>query len=250
MAGLKKLHLELGGKGMAIVLDDADPSFAASKCAEGSLKGSGQRCDAISAVLVVEKIAERFVEELVKRVDSYWKIGDPRDKGVNMGPLISEKAAKRVQELVDDAVKRGARLLRGGQHSGAYFEPTVLDVVPKDSRIALEETFGPVVTIIRIENEEEAIEFGKKSPYGLDSCVFTNDFYRMWKVAKSLVVGGVTINDLPEHGVGFFPFGGSKESGIRREGIGYSVDEMTELKTIVFNLKPGGLGKPLRSHRV
>ncbi len=249
VAGLKKLHLELGGKGMAIVLEDTDPVFAASKCAEGALKSAGQRCDAISAVLVVEKIADQFVEEVLQKVNSSWKVGNPSiDRNVNIGPLIDETAANRVQGLVDDAIANGAKLLRGGKHDGAYFEPTVLDQVPQDSRIALEETFGPVVTIIRIQDEEEAIELGKKSRYGLDSCVFTSDFYRMWKIAKKLVVGEITINDLPRHGVGFFPFGGSKQSGMGREGIGYSIDEMTELKTIVFNLEPAKLGKTMRPH--
>jgi acyl-CoA reductase-like NAD-dependent aldehyde dehydrogenase len=249
VAGLKKLHLELGGKGMAIVLDDADPVFAAGKCVEGALKSAGQRCDAISAVLVQEKIANTFVEQVLRKFDSSWKGGDPSsdDNQINIGPLINESAASRVQDLVNDAVSRGAVLLRGGKHKDTYFEPTVLDHVPQDSRIALEETFGPVVTIIRIEDQQEAIELGKKSRYGLDSCVFTSDFYRMWKISKRLVVGEITVNDLPRHGVGFFPFGGSKESGMGREGIGYSIDEMTVLKTIIFNLEPAKLGKTMHS---
>ena len=245
MASLKKLHLELGGKGMAIVLDDADLELAAKKCVEGSLKNAGQRCDAISAVLVVERIADEFVKKVTDEVIN-WKHGDPRDPSVKVGPVINIRAAQRIQGLVDDAKANGAKLLIGGSHKDCYFEPTVLCDVPLNARIAWEETFGPVITIIRIKNEDEAIEIGKKSRYGLDSCIFTNDFYKMWKIAKRLETGEITINDLPRHGVGYFPFGGSKESGIGREGIGYSIDEMTHLKTIVFNLEPAKLGKVRR----
>lgn len=242
-AVLKKLHLELGGKGMAIVLDDADLDLAAKCCVDGALKNAGQRCDAVSAVLVQEGIVDEFVKKVLEQADG-WKCGDPRSEGVKIGPLISEDAAKYVEELVKDAVEKGARLLKGGKRNGNYFEPTVLDNVPLAARIAWEETFGPVVTIVRIKNEDEAIDIGHKSNYGLDSCVFSNNFYRMWKIAKKLQVGEITINDLPRHGVGYFPFGGVKYSGLGREGIGHSIKEMTTLKTIVFNLDPGQLGKP------
>lgn len=242
VAGLKKLHLELGGKGMAVVLDDADLDLAARKCVEGALKNAGQRCDAISAILVIDSVADAFTKKVLTEV-ARWRHGDPRNSSVMVGPVINELAATRIHELVQDAILKGAKLLRGGKHSGGFYEPTVLDHVPLTARISSEETFGPVVTIIRIKHEDEAIEIGRRSRYGLDSCVFTNNFYRMWKLAKRLLAGGISINDLPRHGVGFFPFGGSKESGIGREGIGYSIDEMTNLKTIVFNLEPAGLGK-------
>jgi glyceraldehyde-3-phosphate dehydrogenase [NAD(P)+] len=247
MAGLKKLHLELGGKGMAIVLDDADLELAAKKCVEGSLKNAGQRCDAISAILVVESIADKFVKKVMDEAKN-WKHGDPRDPSVKIGPVINLRAAERIQGLVKDAKEKGAKLLMGGSNKDCYFEPTVLYEVPLNANIAWEETFGPVVTIIKTKSEDEAIEIGKKSRYGLDSCIFTNDFYRMWKISKRLETGEVTINDLPRHGVGYFPFGGSKESGIGREGIGYSIDEMTHLKTIVFNLEPAKLGKIRRAY--
>ncbi|MFQ5909013.1 MAG: aldehyde dehydrogenase family protein [Thermoplasmata archaeon] len=235
-AGIKKLHLELGGKGMAIVLDDADLELAAEKCLEGALKNAGQRCDAISAILVVDAVADPFVAQLKKEMAS-WKHGDPRKDGVRVGPLINQWAADHVTGLIDDAVKSGATLVRGGKSQDCYVEPTLLDNVPLAARVAFEETFGPVVTVIRIKDEQEAVEISKMSRYGLDSCVFTNDYRRVWRIAQNLQVGELTVNDHPAHGVGYFPFGGSKASGIGREGIGYSVDEMTELKTIVFNLE-------------
>jgi glyceraldehyde-3-phosphate dehydrogenase [NAD(P)+] len=163
-----------------------------------------------------------------------------------MGPVINREAAERIAGLVTDAVAKGAKLVRGGSHRDCYFQPTLLDGVTRDARILWEETFGPVVTVLRVRDENDAMEISTGSRYGLDSCVFTNSLYRMWRVAKGIRAGGVTVNDLPRHGVGFFPFGGVKESGIGREGIGYSIDEMTVLKTIVINIEPAGLAKTMR----
>jgi acyl-CoA reductase-like NAD-dependent aldehyde dehydrogenase len=242
LAVMKRMHLELGGKGYALVLEDANLDLAAKRCVFGSLKYAGQRCDAVSAVLAMEPIADELVERIVKEVDG-WNFGDPSDESVVIGPVINSAAAQRIHAMVTDALDNGAQLLRGGRFHEAYYEPTVLDNVPIYSNIASEETFGPVITIMRFKNADEALSFAKKSKYGLESCVFTNDFYRMWHVAKALECGEVTINDYPQHGVGYFPFGGIKDSGMGREGIGYSIDEMTNLKTIVFDLEPAGLGK-------
>lgn len=247
-AGLKKLHLELGGKGVAIVLEDCDLDLAAKKCVEGSLKNAGQRCDAISSILVVEKVADELVRRMRDEM-SKWAVGDPHEKTTKVGPLISEAAAERVMGLIEDATKKGAKLLVGGKRRGAYIEPALLDFIPDDARIASEETFGPVVSVNRVADEEEALAVAARPQYGLDSCVFTNNYYRMWHLAKSLEVGGVTINDLPRHGVGYFPFGGIRNSGIGREGIGYSIEEMTQHKTIIFNLEPAGLGKKHIGHK-
>lgn len=243
VSGMKRLHLELGGKGSAIIAKDADLELSAEKVLEGSLKYSGQRCDAISRVFVEEPVSEQFLSILLHHFDKEWKLGDPRDDSTTVGPLINKQAAERVQRLVDDAVRKGAKLLRGGKHHACYFEPTLLYDVPLDAEIAWEETFGPVVSIINVKSIDEAIELTNKSRYGLDSCVFTNNFYTAWKVAKALEEGSVSINDAPSHGVGYFPFGGNKDSGLGREGVGYSIDEMTRIKTIQFNLAPAGLGK-------
>jgi glyceraldehyde-3-phosphate dehydrogenase [NAD(P)+] len=242
VSDMKKLHLELGGKGSAVVADDADLALASKKILEGALKFSGQRCDAISRVLPFEKIHAALVAKLMKDLAN-WKLGDPRKDGITMGPLINEEAASRVQLLVDDAVSKGADLLHGGSHNGTYFEPTVLDNVPLDAKIAWEETFGPVVTIIPVNDLDAAIKIVNDSHYGLDSCIFTESFYTAWKAAKSFEEGSVAVNDAPAHGVGYFPFGGNKDSGLGREGVGHSLDEMTRLKTIQFNLAPAGLGK-------
>mgnify|MGYP001626159054 CR=1 FL=1 len=236
---MKKLHLELGGKGAAIIANDADIQLAAKKTLEGSLRYSGQRCDSINRILILKDLHDRFLEEILKLFDSY-KIGNPLENGTKIVPLINVKAADKVQTLVDDAIQKGAKLLRGGKHEKNYFEPTLLDDVPLNARIAWEETFGPVVVIIKVDTIDDAIEIVNKSNYGLDSCVFTNNLYTAWRVAKALEEGSVTINDFPSHGTGYFPFGGNKDSGLGREGIGYSLDEMTRIKTIQIDLTPLG----------
>ncbi|MDW8034770.1 MAG: aldehyde dehydrogenase family protein [Nitrososphaerota archaeon] len=239
-AGMKKIHLELGGKAAAIVLEDADLDLAAEKITLGVIKNSGQRCDAISRALVIESIADELVDKLRERFEKV-KFGYPWEDGVQVGPLINEWALNHIVQLVEDAMNKGAVLLAGGKAHGLIYEPTLLDRVPLEARIAWEETFGPVLPVIRVKNEEEAIEISNRSNFGLDSAVFTNSFYRMWRIAKALQVGTVSINDAPAHGVGNFPFGGVKDSGIGREGLGYSIDEMTVIKTISVNLEPIGI---------
>lgn len=237
IGGLKKYHLELGGKGHALVLEEADVALAAAKCVEGACKNAGQRCDAVSIAVVVRPLVDAFVEHAARAAQD-WRVGDPRDASTRVGPLISVAAAERVEGLVHDAVERGAVLAAGGARRGAYFEPTVLRGVTHEMRVAREETFGPVLPVMEARDEDDALELATKTPYGLDSCVFTRGFQRMWRAAKRLQCGEVTLNDLPKHGVGHFPFGGQRESGLGREGIGYSIDEMTDLKTIVFTLLP------------
>lgn len=237
VGGIKKLHMELGGKGCAIVLGDADLDLAAKETVNGSLSYSGQRCDAVSRVLVEQSVADSFVDRVVGEVGTY-KVGDPRDPTVKIGPLINRGAVDRVHGLVTDAISRGAKVLLGAKFEDNYYYPTVLYHVPMDAKIMWEETFGPVIPITSVKDVDEAIDLVNRSRYGLDSCVFTFNINLARKVAKRLEEGGVTINAAPRHGVGYYPFGGNKDSGLGREGIGYSVEEMTRLKTIVYNWKP------------
>ncbi|MEM1996117.1 MAG: aldehyde dehydrogenase family protein [Thermoplasmatales archaeon] len=237
ISGIKKIHLELGGKASAIVIPPVkDIGKVAKEVAQGALKLSGQRCDAINRVLVHKSIAEKFTEEIVKAVNAI-KIGNPLEEGIFSGPLIDSKAVQRVSGLVNDAVQRGAKICTGGSYNGNFFEPTVLCNVPLDSRIMWEETFGPVIPIHEFESEDEAVEITNRSEYGLDNSVFTDDINTAWRIAKKIESGEVTINGFPSHGIGFFPFGGVKQSGLGREGIGYSIEEFTNTKTIVYNLK-------------
>ncbi|MCK4714499.1 MAG: aldehyde dehydrogenase family protein, partial [Candidatus Aenigmarchaeota archaeon] len=226
-----------GGKGAGIVLADADLELAAKECLSGSLKFSGQRCDSLSRILVEQKVADRFVRMLVKGAKT-WKVGPVSNPKTAIGPLINKGALEKVSGLVEDAREKGARVLLGGKMlKGLYYAPTVLDKVNAGMRIAWEETFGPVVTVIRVRDAEHAVELANKSIYGLDSSVFTQDIDKGIKIARRLEDGSVTINGHPAHGLGNFPYGGNKDSGIGREGIGYSLEEMTRKDTIVFALR-------------
>jgi glyceraldehyde-3-phosphate dehydrogenase [NAD(P)+] len=242
-AGMRHFHLELGGNGVALVLPNADLDLAADKVVHGALNFSGQRCDAVSRVVVVGDIADEFVSRVLDRVNG-TKYGDPWEEDTKVGPLIRSRSLEWVDELVKDAVNQGARILAGGRpDSNSVYQPTLLDHTPRKAKIMLNETFGPVIPIHRVKDMEEAMEMINDSDFGLDSCVFTKDFYEAWHVAKKMKDGEITVNDAPSHGVGYFPFGGTGESGIGREGIGYSIEEMTRLKTVVFNLAPAKLGK-------
>jgi len=237
LAVMQKLHLELGGKSPALVFADADLDVAAKQCITGAFKYSGQRCDAVSRILIEKKIAAKFTKKLLAQAKK-WKIGDPREKDSKIGPLINQMAINKVDSLVKDAKKKGAKVLLGGKKaSGLYYEPTVLDNVTTKMRIAWEETFGPVATIIKVKDSEEALELANKSEFGLDACVFTQDIDKALDAALRLEDGTVQINGAPAHGLGNFPFGGDKDSGIDREGLGVSVEEMSKLHSIVFNPK-------------
>src|SRR5215210_7278362 len=166
-AGPKPMHLELGGNAAGIVLADADMSLAVEKTVQGAFKNAGQRCDAISRVLVEQSVYDEYLERAVAEVE-HWPVGDPRAETTKVGPLVNEKAATYVHELVEDAVAKGARLLAGGDVQDAYHEPTVLADVPEDADIVWEETFGPVLTVLSIADLETAIDVANRSRYGLD----------------------------------------------------------------------------------
>jgi acyl-CoA reductase-like NAD-dependent aldehyde dehydrogenase len=233
-AGMKKLHLELGGKAAAIVLQDADIQCAASEICKGTFKNSGQRCDAVSRVLVYKDIHKRFAEAVLDEASSY-KVGSPLDEDTKIGPLINERALEKVDRLVSSAIDAGARPLCGARHEGFFYNPTVLDGVTRGMDIAEREIFGPVMPIMTFDTIEEAVDISNSSEYGLDSCVFTDNLKTAISVAKRLQDGSVSVNAAPAHGVGHFPFGGNKKSGMGREGLKYSIDELTRLHTIVIN---------------
>ena len=232
-AGPKPMHLELGGNAAAVILADANLDLAVEKSVLGAFKNAGQRCDAVSRVLVERPVYDAYLERAAEE-SHRWPVGDPRAEGTKVGPLVNAAAAERVHGLVDDARVKGARLLRGGSAQDAYHEPTVLAGVPLEADIMWEETFGPVLAVAAVSDLDEALEVCNRSRYGLDSAVFTSNLESAWRAARALECGQVTINDAPAHGVGHFPFGGRKpDSGIGREGLGYSIDECTVLKTIV-----------------
>ena len=233
-ASPKPLHLELGGNAAAIICGDADLELAVSKTLMGAFKNAGQRCDAVSRVLVEEAVYDEYVARAVTEAET-WVVGDPRADGVKVGPLVNRDAAETVHRLVADAVEKGAKVLLGGEVEAAYHQPTVLADVPLDAEILWEETFGPVLAVTRVADLDVALEVANGSRYGLDSAVFTRSLEQAWKAAHALECGMVHVNDAPAHGVGHFPFGGHKpDSGIGREGLGYSIDECTRVKTVVL----------------
>ena len=232
-SGMVTLHMELGGNAPAVVFPDADLGAAAADCAKGSFKYAGQRCSAVSRVLAHDEAHDELVERIEARMDD-WQPGDLFDEDTATGPLISEEQAEWVQELVDDAVEKGATLVRGGSHDGRAFEPTLLADVPHDARLLHEEQFGPVAVVTRFADEEEAVAIANGSELALDAAVFTADHDRAMRLADRVDAGAVRLNGAPSHGLGDIPFGGVKDSGIGREGIGYSIEAFTTTKSIVL----------------
>lgn len=233
VSGMVELHMELGGNAPALVFPDADLEDVAGQCAAGSFKYAGQRCSAVSRILAHEAVHDEVVDLLDAEVDN-WTPGDLFDPDTTIGPLISESQAEWVEELIEDAVDRGATVVRGGDRDGRWFEPTLLADVPQDARIVSEEQFGPVAAVVPVADEEEALHVANDTELGLDASVFTNDYKRAMRVADRLEAGGVRINGKPSHGLGDIPFGGVKDSGIGREGIGYTIEAFVERKSIIL----------------
>ena len=233
-AGMIPLLLELGGKDAAIVLEDCDLDETAQNIVKGAFNYSGQRCTAVKRVLVMDSIADDLVAKIIDEVEKL-KVGKPEDDA-DITPLISDKAADFVQELMEDAINKEAKLLIGNKREGRYIWPTVFDYVTEDMRLAWEEPFGPVLPIMRVKSIEEAIDISNKSEYGLQACVFTKNIDKAFTVAQKLEVGTVQINNKTERGPDHFPFLGVKASGLGTQGIRYSIEAMTRSKAIVINL--------------
>ena len=233
VSGMVELHMELGGNAPELVFPDADLDSAAEAATAGSLKYAGQRCSAVSRVLAHEEVHDEMVARIDEEMDD-WEAGDLFDPDTALGPVISTSQAEWVQELVDDAVEKGATLVRGGSHEGRFFEPTLLADVPDDARIVHEEQFGPVVAVTTFADEAEALSIANGGDLGLDAAVFTSDYDRAMDLADKLRAGGVRINGAPSHGLGDIPFGGVKDSGIGREGIGSTIEAFVEQKSIIL----------------
>lgn len=229
------LLMELGGKDAAIVLKDADLDLAASNIVSGAYSYSGQRCTAVKRILVVDEVADKLVEKVKEKVEKL-KVGNPED-GADIVPLIDNKSADFVWELIDDAREKGAHLLVGGKREENLIYPTLFDYVTTDMRLAWEEPFGPVLPIIRVKDKDEAIDIANKSEYGLQSSVFTENINEAFYVADRLEVGTVQVNNKTERGPDHFPFLGVKASGIGTQGIRYSIEAMSRPKATVINIK-------------
>ena len=230
-AGYKRMVLELGGNDPIVVMEDADPAKAAALAAQGSYKNSGQRCTAVKRMLVHEKIADEFVDHLV-RITNEWSYGDPLDPQVDMGTVINEEAAKLFERRVNDACSRGARLLAGNRRNGASYSPTVVDRVTPDMELVREETFGPVSPVLRFKDADEAIRMVNGTAYGLSSGVCTNRMDYVTKFVSELNVGTVNIWEVPGYRLESTPFGGIKDSGLGiKEGVVEAMKSFTNVKT-------------------
>jgi glyceraldehyde-3-phosphate dehydrogenase (NADP+) len=234
-AGTRKVLLELGGNAAAIVEPDADLQFAARRCALGSFAFSGQICISVQHVLVARKVLDEFRSLFVRAVKELGT-GDPRDEKTVVGPMISEVEAQRVESWVQEAVAAGATRLVGGGRRGSFYEPTLLEGTDASMKVGCREVFGPVATIDAYDDFSDALERVNGSVYGLQAGVFTRDVARVFEAFRELEVGGVIINDYPTFRVDHMPYGGVKESGLGREGVRYSMEEMTEPRLLVLNL--------------
>ncbi len=228
--------MELGGKDAAIILSDADIERAACDIVTGAFSYSGQRCTAVKRVLVVSDIADELILALMKNI-KLLKVGNP-ENSCDITPLIDNSAADYIQELIDDAISKGATLLCGNKREKNLVYPTLFDNVTADMRVAWEEPFGPVLPVIRVKDIKEAIDIANKSEYGLQSSVYTKNIDDAFNIASRLEVGTVQINNKPERGPDHFPFSGTKSSGMGTQGIKYSIEAMTRLKSTVLLINP------------
>ncbi len=230
-AGYKKIVLELGGNDPLIVLEDADLDLAAYLAAEGSYRNSGQRCTAIKRILVQESISEDFTARLVKRTAEYVT-GDPFDENTRVGTVIDETSAIYLETVVAEAVAAGARVLIGGRRRGAQLEPTVIADVPRNARMIVSESFGPLAPIIKVRDLDDAITLANSTAYGLSSGVVTQRMDWALEAIRRLRCGTVNINEVPGFRIESSPFGGIKDSGLGvKEGVVEAIKCFTTVKT-------------------
>jgi aldehyde dehydrogenase (NAD+) len=233
----KHCTLELGGNGAAVVLADyaseEDLDWAATRIGTFSNYQGGQSCISVQRVIADAAVYERLVPKIVAAVEAQVT-GDPADEATDVGPLVSEDAAKRVEAWVEEAVRAGARLLTGGKRDGAAYAPTVLADVPADVTLASEEVFGPVLTLRRTEGEAEAFAAVNDSKYGLQAGVFTHDLQAAFRAHRVLEVGGVIIGDVPSYRADQMPYGGVKMSGTGREGVRFAMEDYTYERVMVL----------------
>ncbi|MET9427683.1 MULTISPECIES: aldehyde dehydrogenase family protein [unclassified Streptomyces] len=233
----KHCTLELGGNAAAVVLADwaseEDLDWAATRIATFSNYQGGQSCISVQRVIADASVYDRLVPKIVAAVEAQGT-GDPSDDTTDVGPLVSEDAAKRVESWVDEAVKGGATLLTGGKREGATYAPTVLADLPADVTLACEEVFGPVLTLHKVDGEAAAFAEVNNSKFGLQTGVFTHDLQTAFRAHRALEVGGVVVGDVPSYRADQMPYGGVKQSGVGREGVRYAMDDYTYERVLVL----------------
>ena len=240
-AGAKKILSELGGNNATIVCADAEADKAAAAIVAGAFGVAGQNCLSVQRVYVHISLFEQVLEKVVSGTRAL-RTGAKFDRSTDVGPLISEAEARRVEEWVDEAWKAGARVHVGGQRRNAFYQPTVLTDVPSDARIIRDEVFGPVVSIAPFIQVSDAVRAANDSEYGLQAGVFTESIDTALAIADKLHVGAVVINETSDVRIDSMPFGGFKKSGVGREGVKHAVREMTEPKSTIIKLAEPATG--------
>src|SRR5277367_1316850 len=234
--GKKKVVLELGGNAGVIVHSDADLAYAADRCVVGGFSYAGQTCISVQRILVERSVCGKFTDLLLEGVKKL-KIGDPLDESCDLGPLIRESDAIRASDWIQEAVRGGARLLCGGQRQGPMLEPTVLTGTRSEMKVNCQEIFAPVVTVEPYDDFNQALKQINNSPYGLQAGLFTRDAKLIFNAYEELEVGGLIAGDVPAFRIDHMPYGGVKDSGLGREGLRYAIEEMTEPKLLVMNVR-------------
>lgn len=233
-AGRKMVTLELGGNAGVIVHDDADQAYAATRVAWGGYSYAGQSCISVQRVYVHGKTYENFVDELIPRVKAL-KTGNPLDEATDVGPVIDRGAADRIEAWLAEAKQTGAEVLAGGNRDGNVWEPTVLASIREDMRVSCQEVFGPLVGLYQYTDVMDAISAVDSGDFGLQAGLFTNDWNLIQTAFDRIEVGGLMVNDVSTFRVDHMPYGGVKQSGFGREGLRYAIEEMTEMKLLMFH---------------
>ena len=234
--GKKKVTLELGGNAGVIIEPDAELDLAAQRCAMGGFGYAGQTCISVQRVFVHQSVVDVFTTKLLMHV-ARLKAGDPTDETTTIGPVIDQAAAHRIENWISDAVAQGAQVLLGGRRMGSVVEATVLADVTMEMKVSCEEVFGPVVTVTPYRQLSDAIALLNQSEYGLQAGLFTQDVNKIFYAFRHLEVGAVLANEIPTFRADHMPYGGVKDSGLGREGISAAIEDMTEPRLLVLNLK-------------
>ena len=232
-AGLKKIGMELGSNSPVIVWHDAEIAWAAETCVSGAFWAAGQNCIGVQRIYIHRDVYDAFRDRFIERTKAY-QIGDKLDENTDMGPMINEGEAKRVERWVAEAVEKGATILTGGKRNGALMEPTVLENVPANATIHHDEVFGPAVNLYPVTDLDEAVAAANSVDYGLHAAAFSRDVETCHRLIEGLDAGSVLINDSTDYRLDSMPFGGIKKSGLGREGIRFSLAEMTEPKVVCW----------------
>ena len=232
-AGRKRVTLELGGNAGAIIHQDADLEFAATRCTAGGFVQSGQNCISVQRIYVHDEIYESFMKLFLTKVNAL-KTGDPAEEDTFVGPMIHPTEVQRVQNWLKEATDDGAEILTGGTVEGNLLTPTVVTNVKPDHKISCLEVFAPVVVVYKYDNVLDALKQVNDSRYGLQAGLFTNDAELIFKAYEELDVGGLIIGDVPTFRMDHMPYGGTKLSGMGREGVRFAMEEMSEMKLLVM----------------